>query len=79
MYREVYRVKGPSNTFMTENTLTGSTGSYWFTDEEIDAQLFYTSSEAYEAVVDYEENGGRIDAEDMVIQKLKVSYVVVEV
>lgn len=79
MYREVYRVKGPSNTFMAVDDLIGRSGNYWFTDEEIDAQLFYTSSEAYEAVVDYEENGGRIDAEDMVIQKLKVSYVVVEV
>lgn len=78
MYREVYRVKGPSNTFIAEDTLIGRYGNYWFTDEEIDAKLFYNPSEVHEAVKDYEENNGRIDAEDMIIQKLKVSYTVVE-
>lgn len=74
MNREAYIVKGPSNTFMTENLLSKS---YCFTDEEIDAKLFDTYSEVRDAVELYEEDGGCIDVEDMTIQKIKISYAVV--
>lgn len=75
MNREAYIVKGPSNTFMTENSLSGG---YCFTDEELDAKLFDTYSEVGDAIETYEEYGGCIDTEDMTIQKIKISYTVVD-
>ena len=76
MNKEAYIVKeARRESYMTYNHLAKN---YLFTESAEDAALFDSYVEAMDAVEDYSITNGLVDVSDMIVQKIKITYEVLE-